>query len=151
MKFKFKRKYNTPFFILLFLIAISFIFYFVAPKFINENHWFFINVLVVSIFDSFIITIFILGLYREKYYLYHDHLEIHRSLRRTIELDYNNIEDLVEFPNDKTFLIFGTRPSFLLKYKNNNKIKKYRIRVEKYELLKLVMENEKKIHISKNK
>ena len=150
MKFSFKRKYNVSFFILLILVGISITFYFVAPKFINREPKFFLQALLISLADSLVITIFILGLYRVNYYLYHDHLEIHRSLSKTVSLNYNQIEEFIEFPNDKVFLMFGTRPSFKVKYNKNGKIKKYRIRVAKHDLLKLVMENEKKIHITEN-
>ena len=89
MKFKFKRKYTTSFLIFLFLVTICVAFYIVGPNFIERETKFFNQILVISLIDSTLITIFILGLYRVNYYLYHDHLEIHRSLHKTIKLDYN--------------------------------------------------------------
>ena len=139
MKFNFKRKYTLSFMIFLSLVVLCFVFYLVGPKFIDREHEFFIQALVISLIDSTLITIFILGLYRVNYYLYHDRLEIHRSLRKTIQLNYNQIKEVQELPNDTIIFIFGTRPSFKVKYQKGNKIKNYRIRVEKHDLLKLVL------------
>lgn len=151
MKFGFKRKYTVTFFIFLTLVAISVAFYLIAPNFIDREEKFFLQILIVSLLDSLLITIFILGLYRVNYYLYHDHLEIHRSLRKPINLSYERIEEIIEIPNDKIFLGFGKRPSFKVKYKlRNNKIKNFRIRSSNHELLKLVIENEKQIRIKTN-
>lgn len=151
MKFTFKRKYTSIFMILLILLGIAISFYFVGPKFITREKEFFAQVLSISIIDIFLITLFILGLYRVNYYLYHDKIEIHRSLHRTIHLEYTQIKEIIEYPNDTVFLMFGTRPSFKIRYQKGNKLKNYRIRVSSHELLKLVIENEKKIHITKNK
>ena len=151
MKFKFKRKYTGIFFIFLLLILVCVAFYIFGPSFINRDQQFFNQILLISILDSIIITIFILGLYRVNYYLYHDHLEIHRSLHRTIYLNYNQIQEVIEQSNDTIFFMFGKRPSFKVKYQNHNRTKKYRIRVERHDLLKLILENEKKIHITANK
>ena len=151
MKFTFKRKYTSVFMIFLILLGIAITFYFVGPKFIAREQEFFNQVLWVSIIDAFLITLFIFGLYRVNYYLYHDKIEIHKSLHKTISLDYTQIKEIVEYPNDTIFLMFGTRTSFKIFYQKGNKLKKYRVRVENHKLLKLVIENEKKIHITKNK
>jgi hypothetical protein len=150
MKFVFKRKYTFTFFVFLVLIGISLAFYFFGPKFINRDGEFFRQVLWISLLDSVLIAIFILGLYRVNYYLYYDHIEIHRSLRKTVNLSYDQIQELIESPNDKIFLFWGKRPSFKIKYKANNKIKNYRIRVSKHDLFKLIMQNEHQIHITEN-
>ena len=150
MKFRFRRKYTVPFFVFLILVAISIGFYFIGPKFIDREAEFFYQILLISLADSLLIALFVMGLYKVNYYLYHNHLEIHRSLHKNIILNYDQIEELIECKNDTVFLIFGKRPSFKVKYRKGNKLEKYRIRVEKHELLKLVLENEKKIHITKN-
>ncbi len=148
MKFIFKRKYTLSFLVFTLLISIAITFYFVGPRFIDREHNFFVNVLIASIADITLITIFILGLYRVNYYLYHDHLEIRRSFLRSIKLNYEQIKEFIEYPNDSIIFIFGNRPSFKIRYQKENKIKNYRIRIENHELFKLVMENEKKIHLS---
>ena len=150
MKFRFRRKYTAPFFVFLILVSLSFCFYFIGPKFIFRDQQFFDRILLISLADALLITLFILGLYKVNYYLYHNHLEIHRSLHKNIMLNYNQIEEVIECKNDPVFLIFGRRPSLKLKYRIGNKIKKYRVRVEKHDLLKLVLENEKQIHITEN-
>lgn len=151
MKFTFKRKYTSSFFFFLVLVAIAVAFYVIGPQYIKREQEFFDQVLMVSLADALLLTIFILGLYRINYYVYHNRLEIHRSLRKTIILDYSNIRDFIEYPNDKIFFIFGKRPSFKIKYQVGNRIKNYRIRVATHDLFKLVIENEKKIHITENK
>ena len=150
MKFIFKRKYTSSFFLLVVLVLISVAFYIVGPMFINREIKFFNQILLISLVDSLLITLFVIGLSRTNYYLYHDKIEIHRSFHRTIHLDYQKIDQVVEKTNDPIFLIFGSHPSLKIKYKNNGKIKKYSIRVEKHQLLKLILENEKQIHIITN-
>lgn len=151
MKFRFKRKYTLSFMIFLLLSLACIIFYIIAPKFIDKEPEFFTQVLFISLIDSVLITLIILGSYRVNYYLYHDHIEIHRSLKKTLKLNYDQIKEVREIAKDPTFLIFGNRPSFKIKYQKGNKIKNYRVRVERHDLLKLVLTNEKKIHISENK
>lgn len=151
MRFIFKRKYTLSFLIFLLLISIAVSFYLVGPKFIDRESSFFTNTLIISIVDITLITIFILGLYRVNYYLYHDHLEIRRSFLKSIKLEYSQIKEFVEYPNDSIFFIFGKRPSFKIKYNSGHKTKNYRIRIAKHDLFKLVMENEKKIHITMHK
>ena len=127
MKFVFKRKYTFVLILFLVLIGLSIAFYFVGPHMFDRDQNFFNQVLLFSILDSFLICILIIGFYRVNYYLYHDHLEIHRSLHKTISIDYPEVQSLVEFPHDKIVLFFGTRPSFKITYKTPNKIKKYRL------------------------
>lgn len=152
MKFKFKRKYTFIFTLFLFLALLAVAFYIFGPDFVSKDEKFFNQVLMVSLADIFLICFFILGSYRVNYFLYHDHIEIHRSFFKNINISYSQIEKLTEFPNDTIIFIFGTRPSFEITYTNDkNKLKKYKVRVEKHELFKLVMENENKIKISKHK
>lgn len=151
MKFVFKRKYTGMFFVTLILIGISIAFYFLGPNYIEAETMFFIQALVVSLIDVLLILIFILGLYRVNYYLYHDRIEIHRSLRKKTVLNYSNIQEIIEMPDDTIIFIFGKRPSFKIKYKQGNHTKNYRIRVANHNLLKLVLSNEKQIHLNLNK
>lgn len=151
MKFTFKRKYTSSFFVFLILIGLSVSFFFFGPRFIDKSEDFFKQALWVSLADSLLILLIIIGSNRVNYYLYHDKIIIKKSLRKTISLEYDQIKDITELPHDTILFMFGTRPSFKIKYQKGNKIKKYRIRVANHELLKLVLENEKKIHVTKNK
>ena len=151
MRFNFKRKYTSAFFLFIVLIGISISFYLIGPSFIEREQRFFNQILLISLIDSVFITIFIIGLSRATYYLYHDGIEIHRSFHKTVNLSYQNIEQVTENKNDKTFLVFGPHPSLKIKYKKGAGFKKYCLRVEKHDLLKLVLENEHKIHITENK
>ena len=108
---------------------------------------FFSDVLIISLADALFIVLFVIGLYRVHYFLYHDHIEIKHSLRKPIKLNYAQIKKVIEVKNDKIFLIFGIRPSFKLIYEKNGKLKTYRIRVSNHNLFKLILENEKKISI----
>ena len=149
MKFVFRRKYTVPFMLFLLLAALCFAFYYFGPRFItNQNSDFFRNVLLISLVDSLLVVMFITGLHRVNYFLYHDHLLIKRSFFKPIRLNYTQIKKVNEVKNDKVFLIFGNRPSFKLKYETEGRIKNYRIRLANHELFKLVLENEKKISIT---
>jgi hypothetical protein len=122
-------------------------FYFVGPTFINQPDKFFNDVLIISLADSVLVVLFVIGLYRVNYFLYHDHIEIKHSLRKPIRLEYKQIKKVIEVKNDKIFLIFGVRPSFKLIYEKNGKLKNYRVRVASHNLFKLILENEKKISV----
>lgn len=147
MKFIFKRKYTLPFMLTLLLVTLCVAFYYVGPRYIAQDQSFFEDVLFISLLTSVFIVIFITGLYRVNYFLYHDHIEIKQSLRRSIILDYGQIKEVREVRNDKIFLIFGRRPSFKVKYETRGRIKCYRIRVASHDLFKTVLENEKKIRV----
>lgn len=148
MKFIFKRKYTLPFMLFLILAILCFAFYYFGPKVIHQSEEFYRNVLIISLIDSLLVVMFVTGLYRVNYFLYHDHLEIKRSLRKPIILKYAQIKQVNEVKNDKIFLVFGKRPSFKLKYEVNGKIKHYRIRLANHDLFKLILENEKKISVT---
>ena len=107
MRFIFKRKYTLSFLVFLLLISLATAFYFVAPNFINRDQKFFNDILVVSLVDILLISIFILRLYRVNYYLYNDHIEIRRSFLKSIKLEYSQIKEFTEYPNDAIFFIFG--------------------------------------------
>ena len=151
MKFVFKRKYTGIFFASLLLIGASLAFYFLGPRYVEEETLFFIQALAISLIDVILILIFIFGLHRVNYYLYHDRIEIHRSLRKKVSLEYKNIIQISELPHDTIIFIFGKRPSFKIKYKKGRKVHNYRIRVANHNLLKLVLSNEKEIHSKLNK
>ena len=151
MKFSFKRKYTGLFFITILLVIAVFGFYFVGPHYIEEQSLYFLQALTISLLDAILIFMFILGLYRVNYYFYHDRIEIHRSLRKIKTLNYENIVEVVEHPNDTIIFFFGKRPSFKIKYKIGNKIISYRVRVANHQLLKLILSNEQKIHLKENK
>lgn len=147
MKFVFKRKYTLAFVLSLVLIGLCVAFYYIGPKFITQTEDFFNKILILSILDSVLIILFITGLYRVNYFLYHDHVEIKRSLRSPIILNYDQIKEVIEIKNDTIFLGCGVRPSFKIKYQQNGRIKTYRVRVANHNLFKTVLENEKKIRM----
>ena len=151
MKFSFKRKYTGIFFASLLLIGASLAFYFLGPRYVEEETLFFIQALTISLIDVFLILVFIFGLHKVNYYLYHDRIEIHRSLRKKIAIEYKNITQITELPHDTIIFIFGKRPSFKIKYKKGRKTKIFRIRAANHDLLKLVLSNEKEIHLNLNK
>ena len=151
MKFIFKRKYTGLFFVTILLIIAVFGFYFFGPQYIDEESLYFLQALTISLLDAILIFMFILGLYRVNYYFYHDRIEIHRSLRKVKRLEYKNIVEIIEHPNDTIIFFFGKRPSFKIKYKKGNRIISYRLRVANHQLLKLVLTNEQKIHVEENK
>jgi hypothetical protein len=151
MKFGFKRKYTGIFFATIILLGASIAFFVMGPSYIQEEQLFFIQALAISIVDAFVILLFIFGLYRVNYYLFHDRLEIHRSLRKKVVLNYENIVQINEMPHDTIIFIFGKRPSFKIKYRVGRRTKKYRIRAANHNLLKLVLSNEKQIHLALNK
>lgn len=151
MKFIFKRKYTGIFLITLILTGLSISFFVLGPNHIQEETLFFIQALIISLADTLLIVTFIFGLDRVNYYLYHDRIEIHRSLRKKIILDHKHIVDISEIANDTVFFMFGKLPSFELKYKKGKKTKTYRIRIANHELFKVVMANEQSIHTPLNK
>ena len=151
MKFVFKRKYTGLFFVVILLTITVLGFYFVGPNYIDEESLYFLQILTISLLDAILIFMFILGLYRVNYYLYHDRIEIHKSLGKVKTLEYQNIIEITEYPNDTIIFFFGKRPSFKIKYRKGNKITSYRMRVSNHQLLKLVLSNEQKIHFQTNK
>lgn len=145
MKFMFKRKYTFPFMLFLLLVTLCVAFYYYAPQFLNKSETFYRNVLIISLVDSLLIVMFVTGLYRVNYFLYHDRLVVKRSLVRSVEFKYSQIKKVVEIKNDPSFLIFGRRTAFKVYYESNGRIKKCHIRLVNPELFKLILENEKKI------
>jgi hypothetical protein len=135
----------------LILIALSIGFYIVGPKFINKDASFFTQVLLVCLADSLLITLIIIGSMRVSYYLCHDKIVIKKSLHRTATISYDQILNVTEYPNDTIIFMFGTRPSFKIRYRKGNIAKFYRVRVDNHKLFKLVLENEQKIHVTENK
>lgn len=151
MRFTQKRKYNLSFIIFLILFIISVAFYFIGPSFIDREPIFFTQILIISIIDIILVITFVLGLYRVNYYLYHNHIEIRRSLHKTIYLPYTQIEKIVEYTNDPTFLWLDKSPTYVVYCTPKNNKKHYKIRVKNHQLFKLVVENEQKISIQSNK
>ena len=88
-----------------------------------------------------LILLLCLGLAKKKYYAYFDKLVIKRSLRKNVEISYNDITKIKERKNDSILLGFGTRPSFTIYYKNTKKT----IRTDNNDLFLKVIENEIKI------
>lgn len=151
MKFKYKRKYTLSFIAFLALTNIAVAFYFIGPSFIDREPSFFLQILLISIADIILVITFVLGLYRVNYYLYHNHIEIRRSLHKTVHLPYSQITKIVEHTNDPSFLWFDRSPMFIIYCTPSSNKKHYKVRVRNHKLLKLVIENEQKIAIESNK
>ncbi len=152
MEFKFKRKYTFFFFIalLLHLLVISFWFFFPNDllKSAHEKQ----TITLIALINCELILIFYLGLFRQKYYAYHDKLIIKRSLFKDTTINYSTINKIKDNPRDTIFLVFGHRPSFTIYYtEKNNKKKKIIIRSDNSKLLQTIIKNEINISTLNNK
>lgn len=143
MEFKFKRKYTKFFFAAIFLHVLVLCFWMFAP-----NNLFGVAkakkiITLLALVNCELILIFFLGLYRKKFFVFHDKISIKRSLFSTITIDYKTITEIIENENDTIFLGTGHRPSFKILYKTKfGKIKKYTIRSDNNKLLLKVIKNE---------
>jgi len=141
MEFKSKRKY-TRFF--LFAIALHLIvlgFWFFFPDNILKNAEGKQTLTLLLLVNSELLLIFYIGLFKKKYYAFHDKIMIKRSLLKPIYISYNDITKIKERKKDSILLGFGTRPSFTIYY---NKRKKT-IRSDNNELFLKVIGNEREI------
>ena len=126
MEFKFKRKYTSFFMLALFLHIIVLAFWILSPKVIFNATNAKKTITLLALINVELILVFYLGLFRKKYFAYHDKLIIKRSFFKTLTIDYKSIETIKEKNNDTIFLTFGYRPSFKIYYKtkknntNNN-------------------------------
>lgn len=146
MEFKFKRKYTFFLFLALSLhIAALSVWLFTPESLFNSLEQKKIICLLI-ILNIELILVFYLGLFRKKYYAYHDKILIKRSFFSTKIISYKDITRIKERPSDSILLGFGIRPSFTIYY-SNKKRKKYTIRSDNNELLLRVIKNE--VEISK--
>ena len=148
MEFKFKRKYTFFFFLVLLLHVSVLSFWIFSPDslFDNLEKKKIIFLLVISNIE--LLLIFYLGLFRKKYYAYHDKILIKRSFFSNVIISYKDIIRIKERNSDSILLGFGHRPSFTIYY-FDKKRKKETIRTDNNDLLLKVIKNE--IDISKIK
>lgn len=142
MEFKFKRKYTTFFFIAVIahLLIVSYWLFF-PVEILGTAQTKQISTLLITI-NCELILVFYIGLFKKKYFAYHDKLVIKRSFFTTITIFYSEIDKVREHSNDTIFLGFGSRPSFTIHYK---KRKKTTIRSDNSKLLLKVIKNELEI------
>ena len=149
MEFKFKRKYTFFFFLVLLLHIALLSLWFFSPKklFPSEESKRIICLLILINIE--LLLVFYLGLFRKKYYAFHDKILIKRSFYSDIVISYKDIKTINEKKSDSILLGFGTRPSFTIYYQDSKKRKKHTIRTDNSELLLKVIKNE--INIAKIK
>lgn len=150
MEFKFKRKYTSFFVFALILHTLVLAFWVFTPKIIFNTENAKKIIALLALINCELILVFYLGLFRKKYFAYHDKLIIKRSFFRTLTINYKQITNIKENANDTIFLNFGSRGSFKIHYKENNKQKKYLIRSDNNNLLLKVIKNEIEIAKSNN-
>jgi len=138
MEFKSKRKYSRFFFTALLLHIILISSWSILPEkpFGTINHKNLTFFLILTNIE--LLLIFYLGLFRKKYYAYHDKLLIKRSFLSDIVISYKDITRIREKQGDTILLGFGHRPSFTIYYKS----KKTTIRSDNSTLLLKVIKNE---------
>ena len=148
MEFKFKRKYTLFFFFALILNISAILFWFLSPEdlFNNLEDKKIIFLLIFTNIE--LLLVFYLGLFRKKYYAYHDKLLIKKSLFPDTIISYKDITAIKERNNDTVFLGFGHRPSFTIYYKNPKR-RKITIRSDNSALILKVIKTE--IDIAKTK
>lgn len=149
MEFKFKRKYTNFFLAATALHLIVLYFWFFFPKEIPLTTTSKQTISLLALINCELILIFYLGLFRKKYYAYHDKILIKRSFFKTFYIRYADITSIEENPYDSIIFNVGNRPSFKIRYKCGRKEKKYTIRSDNTDLLLKVIKNEIKIAKSK--
>lgn len=147
MEFKFKRKYTFLFLVALALHALVLSYYFLFPHVLSIKSYDKETITLLLLANVELILFFYLGLFRKKYFAYHDKLIVKRSLLVDIHLFYEKITAIRENKNDSVLLGFGRQPSFTVYYTciKNNKRKKITIRTNNNELLLKVLKNEMNI------
>lgn len=147
MEFKFRRKYTFFLFLVLSLHIAALSIWLFAPQNIFNSLEQKKIICILMIINIELILVFYLGLFRKKYYAYHDKILIKRSFFSTKIISYKDITNIKERPNDSILLGFGIRPSFTIYYTDKRR-KKYTVRSDNSELLLRVIKNE--IEIAKN-
>lgn len=147
MEFKSKRKYTKFFLLAILLHSMILAYWFLFPEtfltYANEKT----TIVIVATITCELILIFYIGLYRGKYYAYHDHLLIKQSLVKNKKINYKDITRIQENPNDSIVLWFGRRPSFTIYHNNKRTI----LRSDNNQLMLQVINNELEIAKSNNK
>lgn len=143
MEFKFKRKYTFFFLFAIVLHALAVGFWFFVPKEVFNGMDGKKTVCLLILINIELILIFYLGLFRKKYYAFHDKLVIKRSFFGNVVISYKDITSIKEKNSDSILLGFGNRPSFTIYYKPQQKAKsKCTVRTDNNKLLLKVLKNE---------
>lgn len=143
MEFKFKRKYTFFFLFAVLLHALAACFWFLVPEELFDGNDGKKIILLLILVNIELILIFYIGLFRKKYYAFHDKLVIKRSFFGNVIISYKDITSIKERNSDSILLGFGNRPSFTIYYKPPQKIKsKCTIRTDNNKLLLKVLKNE---------
>ena len=150
MEFKFKRKYTGFTVTALLLHVLVLLFWFFTPSDALEGLNGKNTITLLALINVELILIFYLGLYKKKYFAFHDKLIIKRSFLKTLTIKYSSITTIKENQNDTVLLFLGHRPSFIIYFTNSlGRRKKVTVRSDNSELLLKVIKNE--IEITKIK
>lgn len=149
MEFKFKRKYTSLFFVgLLFHIALAAVWITPLESLFPSTEMKNKICLLVLVNIELLIFLYV-GLFRKKYYTFHDKIQVKRTFLQDLTISYKDIAKIIERENDTILLAFGKRPSFTL-YFHNGKRRKYTIRSDNNELMIKIIKNEININNSNN-
>ena len=145
MEFKFKRKYNLFFFTALFLhlLIVAFWFFFPNTAFssINAKK----TVCLLLLINVELILLFYLGMFRKKYYAFHNRLVVKHSFLKNLVISYKDIISIKEKESDSLLLGIGKRPSFKIYYQVKGRKRKHTVRTDNNKLLLKVLKNELEI------
>ncbi len=144
MEFKFRRKYTAFFFLAIILHIAAVAFWVMAPESLYKTIEAKKTITLLLVVNIELLLLFYLGLFRKKYYSFHDRILIKRSFLPDIIISYKDITRIKERPSDSVILGFGKRPSFVVYYETPKR-KKYTFRSDNYELLLKVIKNEMEI------
>lgn len=141
MEFKFRRKYTNFFIFALVIHIVILAFWLLSPIEMFTNEEAKKTICLLILINTELVLVFYLGLFRKKYYAYHDKLIVKRSFFTNIVISYKDITRIRERLTDTILLGFGHCPSFTIYYQNPKR-KKYTIRSDNSELLLKIIKNE---------
>ena len=101
MEFKFKRKYTFFFLFAILLHALAAAFWILVPEELFDGVDGKKIVFLLILINIELILIFYLGLFRKKYYAFHDKLVVKRSFFGNVIISY---KDITSPPNKKTHI-----------------------------------------------
>lgn len=145
MEFKFKRKYNLFFITALFLHLAVVAFWFLFPQSafssINAKK----NTCLLILINVELILLFYLGMFRKKYYVFHNRMVIKHAFLKSVIISYKDITSIKEKNSDSLLFGIGKRPSFVIYYQVNGRKRRRTIRTDNTILLLKVLKNELQI------
>lgn len=142
MEFKFKRKYTFFFFLAILLHIGAVAFWLLSPLEMFDSMEEKKIICLLVLVNVELLLLFYLGLFRKKFYAYHDRILVKRSLFPDLVISYKDITRIKEKNSDSVILGFGHRPSFVIYYQLNGSRKKYTVRSDNSALLLKVIKNE---------